>query len=134
MEKVPYQIMRKNNGKVADESVQTKDHKIQIGWGYAPASDFFSSFYRITGDDTTCEVLLDYPNIGGEDIKHFVKKSIRNRLHANIYVHSRRLISEFPGYGVKCISILQSHCANMTFVDKSRYDRLFQQVTHKVGE
>ena len=29
---------------------------------------------------------------------------------------------------------LQSHCANMTFADKSRYDRTFQQVTHKRGE
>ena len=29
---------------------------------------------------------------------------------------------------------LQSHCANMTFADKSRYDRTFQKVTHKVGE
>ena len=25
-------------------------------------------------------------------------------------------------------------CANMTFADKSRYDRTFQQVTHKGGE
>ena len=29
---------------------------------------------------------------------------------------------------------LQSHCANMTFADKSRYDRTFHQVTHKGGE
>ena len=29
---------------------------------------------------------------------------------------------------------LQSHCANMTFADKSRYDRTFQQVTPKGGE
>ena len=28
----------------------------------------------------------------------------------------------------------QSHCANMTFADKSRYDRTFHQVTHKGGE
>ena len=28
----------------------------------------------------------------------------------------------------------QSHCANMTFSDKSRYDRLFQKVTHKGGD
>ena len=55
-------------------------------------------------------------------------------MHANIDVHSRRLISEFPKYGVKFIEKLQSHCANMTFADKSRYDRTFQQVTHKGGE
>ena len=29
---------------------------------------------------------------------------------------------------------LQSHCANMTFADNSRYDRTYQQVTHKGGE
>ena len=56
------------------------------------------------------------------------KKAIRNLLHANIDVDSRRLIAEFPKYGIKCIEKLQSHCA-----DKSRYDRTFQQVTHKGG-
>ena len=29
---------------------------------------------------------------------------------------------------------LQSHCANMTFSDKSRYDSNFQQMTQKGGE
>ena len=55
----------------------------------------------------TCEVLLDYPTIGGEDIKYYVKKEIRNLLHTNIDVHSRRLIAELPIYGVKYISKLQ---------------------------
>ena len=55
-------------------------------------------------------------------------------MHANSDVHSRRLIAEFPKDGIKCIEILQPHCANMTFADKSRYDRTFQQVTHKGGE
>ena len=82
----------------------------------------------------TCEVLIDYPKIGREDIKYFVKNSIRNILHDNIDVHSRRLIAEFPGYGVKCISKLQSNCENMTFSDKSSYDRIFQKVIHKVWE
>ena len=72
----------------------------------------------------TCEVPLDDPKIGGEDIKGFAKKAIRNIFHANIDVHSRRLIAEFPPYGIKCIGKLQSHCANMTFSDKSRYDRI----------
>ena len=79
----------------------------------------------------TCEVLLDYTKIGGKNIKDFSKKAIRNILHANIDVHSRILISEFPADGIKCIKKLQSHGANMTFSDKSRYDRFFQQVTHK---
>ena len=82
----------------------------------------------------TCEVLLDNPRIGGGGIKDFERKAIRNNLRENIDVHSRRLIAEFPSDGIKCIEKLQSHCANMTFADKSRYDRIFQQVTHKGGE
>ena len=92
--------------------------------------DMIFSQYR-----ETCQVLLDYPKIVGDGvIEDYAKKSNRNLLHANTDVHSRRLISEFPKYGVKCIEKLQSHCANMTFADRSRYDRTFQQVTHKVGE
>ena len=55
-------------------------------------------------------------------------------MHANNDVHRRRLIAEFQIDVIKCIVKLQSHCANMTFSDKSRYDRTFQQVTHKGGE
>ena len=83
----------------------------------------------------TCEVLIDYPKIGGDDIiEDYAKKAIRNLLHANIDAHSRRLIAELPKDGIKCIEKLQSHCANMNFADKSRYDSTFQQVTHKGGE
>ena len=55
-------------------------------------------------------------------------------MHANINVHSRILIAEFPKDGIKCIEKLQSHCANMTFAEKSKYDRTFLQVTHKGEE
>ena len=83
----------------------------------------------------TCEVLLDYPKIGGDNIiEDYTKKAIRNLLHKNIGVHSRILISELPKYGLKWIEKLRSHCANISFADKSRYDRTFQQVTHKGGE
>ena len=59
--------------------------------------DMIFSQYR-----KTCEVLLDYPEIGGyEVIKDYSKKAIRNLLHANIDVHIRRLIYEFPKYGFK---------------------------------
>ena len=52
----------------------------------------------------TCQVLLDYPKIGRDDvIEDYVKKAIRNLLYANIDIHSRRLISELLKYGVKCI-------------------------------
>ena len=81
----------------------------------------------------TCEVLLDYPEIVGDDFKDYAKQAIRNLLRSNIDVHSRRLIAEFPKYGIKCLEKLQSHCANMTFADKSRYDRTFQQATHEGG-
>ena len=50
----------------------------------------------------TCEVLLDYPKIGGNDIiDDYAKKSIKKFLHADIDVHSRRLIDEFQKDGIK---------------------------------
>ena len=76
----------------------------------------------------TCEVVLDYTTIGGENIKYYVRNEKINLLRANIDVHSRRLVSEFPGDGVKFISRIQSHCANKTFDDKSRYDRLYSKL------
>ena len=82
----------------------------------------------------TCDVLIDYSKIGGDDIEDDEKNAIRNLLHANIDAHSRRLFAEFPMDGIQCIEKLQSNCANMTFADKSRYDRTFQQVTHTGGE
>ena len=92
--------------------------------------DMIFSQYR-----ETCEVILYYPKIGGGDvIEDYAKNITRNLLYANIDVHSRRLISEFPKDGIKCLEKLQSHCANMTFADKSRHDKNFQQVTHKGGE
>ena len=61
--------------------------------------DMIFSQYR-----ETCEVILDYPKIGGDDvIEYYAKKAIRNLLHAKIDIHSRRLIAEFPKYGIKCI-------------------------------
>ena len=92
--------------------------------------DMMFSQYR-----ETCQVLLNYPKIGWDDvIEDYSEKSVRNLLHANIDVHSRIFIAEFPKDGIQCIEILQSHCANMTFSDKSRYDRTFQQFTRKGGE
>ena len=49
----------------------------------------------------TCYIRIDYKNIGGEDIKYHAKKAIRNLLHENIDVYSRRLVAGFPGDGVK---------------------------------
>ena len=90
--------------------------------------DMIFSHYR-----ENCEVLSYYTKIGGGDvIEDYTKKAIRNLLHENIDVHSRRLTAEFPKDGINYIEKLQSHCANMTFSDKSRYERTFQQMAHKV--
>ena len=44
----------------------------------------------------TCEVLLDYPKIVGDDvIEDYAKKAIRNLFNANFDVHGRRLIAEY---------------------------------------
>ena len=51
----------------------------------------------------TCEVILDYPKIGGQNIKEFSKKAIRNIFHANIDVHSRISIAKFPGDEIEFI-------------------------------
>ena len=75
----------------------------------------------------TCELLLDYPKIGGGNIEDFAKNTIRNILRENIYLHSRRLIAEFPGYGIKCIENLQSHFANVTFLTKLDMTRFFSK-------
>ena len=44
------------------------------------------------------------------------------------------MISELPGDGVKYISKLQSHCANMDFSEKADMIGFCHQVTHKLGE
>ena len=81
-----------------------------------------------------CEVIIDYPKIGGEDINYFAEKAIRNIFHANIDLQRGKLISELPLYGIKCIENLQSHCANITSAKKSIYGVIFQKVAHKGGE
>ena len=59
--------------------------------------DLFFHICRITGNNIsqykeTCELLLDYPKIGGDNIKDFEKKAIKNILHANIDVHSYKIM------------------------------------------
>ena len=51
----------------------------------------------------TCEVIIDYLEIGGGNIEYYSKKAIKNIFHTNIDVHSRRLISEFPMDVIQCI-------------------------------
>ena len=63
---------------------------------------FFSQYRE------TCEVLLDYPQIGGVNVKDYSKQAIRNLFHANSDVHSRRLIAEFPKDGIKIFQNAQA--------------------------
>ena len=63
-----------------------------------------------------------------EDIKDYVKKENSSLLHPNIYVYGKRLISEFQRDGVKFILKLQSHCENITFSGKSRYDGISRKL------
>ena len=69
--------------------------------------------------------MLERPKIGGEDIKDYVKKAIRNHLHKNMNVRSRSLIAEFPDDVVKCIAKIQSYWANMTVAIKNICDIYF---------
>ena len=79
-------------------------------------------------------LLMDYTYIGGEDLTNYAKKAIWNLFRAYIDAHSQIAIDEYPRYGVQAISILQYQCANMTFSEKIRYNRLFHNVLHKGGE
>ena len=58
----------------------------------------------------TCEVLIDYPKIGGDEIiEDYAREAIIKLLHKNIDVHIRILMAELPKYGIKCIDKLQSN-------------------------
>ena len=131
----PIKICAKINGKVADDSVIKfkLDQDPPQRWIYFLT--FIESMEMVFSQHKeTCELILDYPKIAGEGRKYYVKRAIKNLLHENIYVHSRRLIAEVLGDEVKYISKLQLHFAHMNFSDKSKYDRLFQKVTHKGGK
>ena len=69
----------------------------------------------------------------GGNVKDHAKIAIRNLLHANSCVHSRRLIAEFPEDGIKCMEKLQSHCANMTLQIKVGMIELSSRLHIKEG-
>ena len=75
-----------------------------------------------------------YPSIRGEDFADYAKKFTWNLLNPYLDSHSQRLIDEYPGDGVQAITVLQYQCENMTFSEKIRYNKLFQQVIHKGEE
>ena len=43
-----------------------------------------------------CEVIIDDPKTGGNYIEDYAKKAIRNSLYANIDLHRKILIADFP--------------------------------------
>ena len=100
--------------------------------------DLFSYPYIITGDDVLpvqgnlCSTSrLSKKSRGGYKI--FFDKAISNLLHANIDVHNRRLIAELLVDGVKSISKLQLHFANMTFAEKLGMIDFFVELYIKKG-
>ena len=79
-------------------------------------------------------MLIEYPSIRGDYLIDHANKSTWNLLNTYIYAHSQILIYEYWGYGLQVITRLQSQCANMNLSDKISYNRLSQQVLHKLGE
>ena len=79
-------------------------------------------------------MLMDYPYIRARYFTDGSKHNNWNLLHEYRDGNIQRLIYEYPGDGLQAIKILQSQCANMTFSDKSKYNRPFKQVVHKLGE
>ena len=82
----------------------------------------------------TSMLLIDHTYIRGDDLTDYAMEATRNLLYAYIDAHILKLIYEYLGYVVQAIMILQLKCANMNFSDKSKCNRLFQQVLHKEGE
>ena len=116
--------MRKINGKLMTTVYKSNIIKFKLDEYPIHRQIYFLTFVesleRIFSQyKDTYKVLLEFRKIGGEDIKYFVKNSIRNLLISNIDVHVRRLIASFPVDGVK-----QLHCANMNFSDKIKYERV----------
>ena len=54
----------------------------------------------------TYEVLRNYPKMEGENVKDYAKIAIRNLLHANSCVHSRRFMADSPPLCVTCWKVL----------------------------
>ena len=81
--------------------------------------------------EKTYMLLMYYLSIRGKDLPDYSKNSTWNLLHLYIDLHCQNIIDEYPGYGVQAISIFKYQCADMTFYDKSIYNRTFQKVIHK---
>ena len=62
---------------------------------------------------------MDFPSIRGGYLPDCAKTSTWNLLYVYIDAHSQSLFDEYPGDGVKSITILKYQCENMTFLTKA---------------
>ena len=78
--------------------------------------------------------LMEYTSMRGEDFQDDSKQATWKLLCAYIDTHSQSLIDYYSEGGVQAITRFQSQCTNKNFSGNSRYNRLFQQMVHKVGD
>ena len=81
----------------------------------------------------TQQVLANYPDLD-DGIDDWVDQALWNLLHDYADSDVKDLLEEHLGLGVIALARVQRHCAMVTFVDKKRYNKLFQAVTHKHRE
>ena len=100
------------NGKAADNRLQIKCRQVLMDEDPLQRQIYFLTFVEslemiFSQFTENFEVILVSTKIRVDDIEDYTKKSIRNILHSNIDVHSRRLIVEFPKDEIKCIEKFQ---------------------------
>ena len=103
--------MRKVHGKFSVTAYKSKITKFKMDEDSLQRRTYFLTFVEslemiVSQYKENCEVLLDYPKIGGGNIRDCIKKEIRNILHAYVDVNRRISIAEFPRDGIKCIEKL----------------------------
>ena len=95
-EKESDQTMRKFNGNVLTTAYKSKIIRFKMDEDPLQRRIYFLTFVEsleiiFSQYKETCEILLDYPKIGGDDnIEDYAKKAIRNLLHANIDVRTEQ--------------------------------------------
>ena len=82
----------------------------------------------------TCEVIIDDPKIGWDDIEYYEKKAIRNISHAKNWCTHHKIDCWVPNDWNKVHQKLQSHCANMTFSEKVDMTGIFNSSHIKGGD
>ena len=96
--------MRNFNGKLLTTAFKSKMIRFELDEDPLQHRIYFLTFIDslnmvFTQYRETYEVLRDYPKTEEGNVKDYSKMAIINLLHANICVHSRRLIAEFHSMG-----------------------------------